>query len=423
MGRKAFVVSSNSTNSNGLQKNPGREKNSFQALTGLRFFAALAVVLYHFAGPVLRSGPGALNNVVSSGFVAVSFFYLLSGFVLAYSYTDLTGTLTSTRRSFWVARFARIYPAYLLAFLLAAPYNVNWTLRVNTFLTALSKLVTGSALVLTLQQAWTPWTAWYWNFPAWSVSVEAFFYLAFPFLVSLCKSWQVRATLIGAGILWLISLGPPALFCLTNHAAQGNGSRFQMALEFTPLLRLPEFLIGVLLGRCYMLGLRLSSRVGSALTYTSVVAVLVCLALSPYIPRPLLATSLLAPLFAALIYGLAQGESLLARALSLPWLVCLGEASYAIYILQIPVAYLLRRPPPYNSLLMLGFYLAILFVIALLSWHFVELPLRRRIREFFQPAEQPDRVFSVVVNFPSRHVPSDDAVSAHHKMEICEMNK
>jgi peptidoglycan/LPS O-acetylase OafA/YrhL len=62
-------------------------------------------------------------------------------------------------------------------------------------------------------------------------------------------------------------------------------------------------------------------------------------------PRPLLANGLLVPLFAILIYSLAEGGGLLARLLSLPTLVLLGEANYGIYILQIPVSYLLRQPP------------------------------------------------------------------------------
>ncbi len=357
------------------------QKKSFDALTGLRFFAAIGVVLYHFAGPIAAQGPRVFAHCIASGFVAVSFFYVLSGFVLAYSYIDRGGEMLGSRRSFWVARFARIYPAYFLAFLLAAPFNILWTLRVNHLSTAVAKLVTGAVSVLTLQQAWTPWTAWYWNFPAWSVSVEAFFYLAFPFLVPFLKKASIRSCLAAAGALWITSLIPPILLCLVHGSGAGQ-DRWQMAVEFTPILRLPEFVMGLVLGRAYVLGLRGTPKLNKMLSYASLLAIFACLAASAAIPRPLLAGGALAPLFAVLIFSLADGNGLPARFFSLSFLVLLGDASYGIYILQIPVAYLLGVPPPLYSPRVLAIYLAVLIVGALLSWRFVESPMRLRIRHW-----------------------------------------
>ena len=102
--------------------------------------------------------------------------------------------------------------------------------------------------------------------------------------------------------------------------------------------------------------------------------------MGPSIPRPVLANGLLAPLFALLIYSLAEGKGWLARCLSLPFLVLLGEASYGIYILQIPVSYVLRVPPPHHSFATFGLYLIALIGVALLSWRFVESPLRGPVR-------------------------------------------
>ena len=363
-----------------LHETKSTGKRTFDALTGLRFFAAMGVVLYHFAGPIAERGPRFMSSLTGSGFVAVSFFYVLSGFVLSYSYVNRSGKMLGSRWSFWVARIARIYPAYLLAFLLAAPFNILWTLRVNHFSTGVAKLVSGAALVLTMQQAWTPWTAWYWNYPAWSVSVEAFFYLVFPFAALGLRAFRGKTCLLGMCALWVVALIAPVSLCLTHGAAAVTGDRLQMAVEFTPLLRLPEFLIGMLLGRAYVLGFRLTPGMSKVLSCCSLLAVLVCLAFGPAIPRPLLANGLLVPLFAILIYSLAEGQGLLARLLSLPVLILLGEASYGIYILQIPVSYLLRQPPPHTSVLTLCVYLIALVVAALLSWRFVESPLRPRIR-------------------------------------------
>ena len=363
-----------------LWEDKSTEKQSFDALTGLRFFAAMGVVLYHFAGPIAERGPHFTSSLVGSGFIAVSFFYVLSGFVLSYSYVNREGEMRGSRKSFWAARIARIYPAYLLAFLLAAPFNILWTLRVNHFSTGIAKLLSGAVFVLTMQQAWTPWTAWYWNYPAWSVSVEAFFYFLFPFAVLGLKAFRGRTCLFGMCALWIAALIAPVSLCLMHGAAAVTRDRLQMAVEFTPLLRVPEFLIGMLLGRAYVLGFRFTPRVSKALSPCSLIAILTCLAYDSTIPRPLLANGLLVPLFAVLIYSLAEGKGLLAQMLSRPSLILLGEASYGIYILQIPVSYLLGQPPPHRSVLTLCVYLVVLVGAALLSWRFVESPLRPRIK-------------------------------------------
>jgi peptidoglycan/LPS O-acetylase OafA/YrhL len=48
-----------------------------------------------------------------------------------------------------------------------------------------------------MQQAWIPWTAWHWNYPAWSVSVETFFYLVFPFAALGLNLFRGKACLLG----------------------------------------------------------------------------------------------------------------------------------------------------------------------------------------------------------------------------------
>lgn len=360
-----------------------RGEPNLNALTGLRVFAALGVVVYHFARPALNGWPAPLLNLAGSGYTAVSLFFLLSGFILSYSYLNGAGEMRGTRRAFYVSRFARIYPAYLLAFLLAAPTNIIWSLRVNHLPTAALKLMTSALAVLTLQQSWTPWTAWAWNFPAWSVSVEAFFYLSFPFLAPRLARLRPSACIKVAGALWIAALIAPVCLYLAKGTtgAPELSDHLQMAVEFTPLLRLPEFAIGILLGRAYRLGFSFG-RLSAPLSYLSATAILVTLALCPSIPHPLLANGLLVPLFACLLFSLAHAKGLLARFLSQPLIVMLGEASYGIYILQIPIAYVLRLPPPHTSLKTFGIYLFALLCASVLSWRFVESPLRIRIREW-----------------------------------------
>ncbi|GEP53726.1 hypothetical protein RSO01_08920 [Reyranella soli] len=94
-------------------------------LTTLRFFAAAEVVAFHVAQtkPAWSSPVGILSGLMSGGYSAVVFFFVLSGFILAYVHTGENGragcNVSATR--FWRLRFARIAPAYYLGLLLALP--------------------------------------------------------------------------------------------------------------------------------------------------------------------------------------------------------------------------------------------------------------------------------------------------------------
>ena len=85
-------------------------KRELHALTGLRFFAAFSVVIYHFAQPLFAGAAAPIRSLAGTGYIAVSLFFLLSGFVLSYSYLNRQGDMRGSRRGFWAARFARIYP-------------------------------------------------------------------------------------------------------------------------------------------------------------------------------------------------------------------------------------------------------------------------------------------------------------------------
>jgi peptidoglycan/LPS O-acetylase OafA/YrhL len=360
-------------------------KTELSALTGLRFFAAVYVVFYHFATtPIPKSLP-ALVNIFSLGYVAVGLFFLLSGFVLSYSYLRQMSGLLIDKRSFWTARIARIYPAYLFAFLLAAPFQIAGSLGVNGLRVSLEKLTLGGSLVLTLLQSWTPWTAWYWNIPAWSLSVEVFFYFCFPFLAPLVARVRPQNSLWLIGALWVAGLAVPVAYCLLNpgdlHAPL---QRSQIAIETNPLLRLPEFLIGVSLGWIFVSGFRLSSRLASGLSIAALSVLLIVAALSSLVPRPLFSNGLLAPLLGLLIFSLAHQSGLLAKFLSHPLLKLLGDASYAIYVLQFPVASLLGIRPENCTFAKFGIYLIALMIASVLTFFFIEQPLRVRIKDWLR---------------------------------------
>src|SRR3984957_18456120 len=93
-----------------------RKPDRLKALTGLRCFAAINIVLFHFSNPQWF---GFLAPVVNAGFASVSFFILLSGFVMAYNYDGVPRAGKRAPVRFWKARFPRLYPIYLLSLLLS----------------------------------------------------------------------------------------------------------------------------------------------------------------------------------------------------------------------------------------------------------------------------------------------------------------
>jgi peptidoglycan/LPS O-acetylase OafA/YrhL len=311
------------------------------ALTGLRFVASLLVLLHHTQAALAPEGAPWLHALAEQGYLGVGLFFLLSGFILSYNY--LADGAPVDRGEFWRARFARVYPVYALSLALSLPL----------FLRALEREGAGpagagavGAAVLSLTQAWFPSAACEWNCPGWSLSVEAFFYLAFPFLAGPLVRLPARRLVPAMAALWAAALVVPALFTalgLDARAAGPEGWRTpeRLLVQYNPLLHLPEFAIGVLAGRWHLLrqGARASGaagweRWGASAALAALLAVMV---LGGGLPFLLLHNGLLAPLFALLVLALAAGADPLARLLARPLPRLLGEASFALYILHLPL--------------------------------------------------------------------------------------
>src|SRR3954469_3132944 len=186
------------------------------ALTSLRFLAALHVLLFHVQAMGAVFGPAWFRNLSSIGYVGVSFFFVLSGFILVYTYA---GKQVNTG-DFWRARFARVYPAYAFALLISMPFFLFAVRHFNeiklpfmAFEAAHVKLT--AALEILLLQAWVPPAALSWNPVGWSLSVEAFFYLLFPLLLLPYTRLSRKALFAVIIACWLassmVSLGYTAL--------------------------------------------------------------------------------------------------------------------------------------------------------------------------------------------------------------------
>ena len=244
------------------------DKHRFIGLEWLRFLMGFYVVVYHTIHfyPERKTIP-LLDEITSMGFFATSTFFVLSGFLLAHVYCG-RGSLREPARSFWVKRFANLYPIHIFALLLAMAV-VTWigslgippgaataSIRFVVFDTneplarthpelfqhfmSNAELAFNAVLQLFMLQAWNPYYLTF-NAPLWSISALFFFYLTFPKLAPRLmtseRPWQLLL------LVWVLYLIPPLLVIL--H--QNYGMPFTGLLQRVPLFRLPEFLAGILL--------------------------------------------------------------------------------------------------------------------------------------------------------------------------------
>ena len=353
----------------------GTKRVELRALTGFRFFAAIYVVWLHFAP--LKSGLTA--TFISHGAVSVEFFFMLSGFILTYVHDQSSDLDSQARRKFWIARFARIYPVYGLAFLLFTPiiYANLVALHGHSAQTA-SRMTMYGIASFTLLQAWSPKLANAWNLPGWSLSAEAFFYACFPLVLVWLHRLPLRRVAYVGVLLWVIAFLPRLIASAFPGKETAIGSLYEV-VEYVPILRIAEFIGGMALARIFLMEAWVS-HFASRVLWLTLIALLVTLLFCPsrYIGM------LIFPEFALLILGLSSSNGWLARIVGAQPLHLLGEASYSIYILQTPVYFLyLRALGVSRGASGFGIFLTyqvLLVCVAIVTFLFVEKPANRSLR-------------------------------------------
>jgi peptidoglycan/LPS O-acetylase OafA/YrhL len=208
---------------------PARPPIAIDSLTSLRGLAALWVVCHHFKDDVDLLFPPlrVLDPLLELGHIAVPFFFILSGFVLAYNYAaQFQRVQPGAYGVFVLRRWARIYPVHFAALMLLLVL-VLMSRRLGYSINRADKFsAVDFVLNLFLVQTWVPHFELNWNGPAWSISSEWFAYLLFPFLcVGLNRvrgAWPA-ASLVVLG--WLASMG---------FYAYGSDLRFRELLAVVP---------------------------------------------------------------------------------------------------------------------------------------------------------------------------------------------
>jgi peptidoglycan/LPS O-acetylase OafA/YrhL len=360
-------------------------RSQLPALTGIRCFAALNLVFFHFADP---HSFGPLSPVVNGGYISVSFFLMLSGFILTYNYADRAQRGALTARSFWSARFSRLYPVYAFSLLLSVGMLAQ---EVH----AHTRLDFGLGLVLTplLLQGWHPALSTFWNTPAWTMSTEAFFYLLFPWLITRRRPRQTRTMLLILVSVWLCSLILPGLYMYFNPDGDIHPDRYSVgiwmrALKFMPLQHLFSFLFGMTLGFLNE-KIRPESRKRLALGILAFAALYLLLCVGDHLPYAMMHDGLLMPLFAGVVLCLA-GSNPIASFFGLLPFIAIGEASYCLYLLHFNLWTLLHDSHflEKSGLIVFDPWISYLLLIiaALLTKRFIERPGRSWIIRRLEPS-------------------------------------
>lgn len=320
------------------------------ALTSLRWFAALAVFLFHLTQEVRVGEPPAslrgLYDFLAQGYVGVSFFFVLSGFILTYTYHERlrVPSLRSVGR-FYVARFARIYPVHLVTLLLAIPFMIQGPayLRDGQLAPVVASFVAQLLLVqsfvpLEIRSARAEPFAFHFNGPAWSISTEMFFYALFPlalFLLVGVLRLSARQVLGAAAVLVAVN----AVFAWAFRADPAAEFFFD---QFPPV-RFIDFLVGMGIALLF-LQVRAEGRVsplrGSTGAHTvyevaTVAGLFAAVWFGRDLPASLTYSSVYVAFMAALVFVFSLEAGHLSRLIARRPLRLLGEASFSFYMLHV----------------------------------------------------------------------------------------
>jgi len=309
------------------------------------------------------------------GFVGVSFFFILSGFIIAYNYEEKLLAKSTTKRTFWIARIARIYPLHLLTLLIAACIGgyVQYSDTIDWF-----KHFIASTFLL---QPFFPSTDYFFSFnsPSWSLGCEQLFYFCFPLIIPFLNNKRRL----------FITLFICLLFMFTGMFLTPE-EQIKAYWYVNPITRLPDFFVGVLLYQLYqwVRHKKISYSNGTLLEIGTIAFFLLFYLSAAYIPKVYryscyywLPISLL-----ILIFALQKGG--ISRLLSNRFLVIGGEISYSFYLIHLFIILTYSKMAtlyqwPTQWIISVPIILCTTIALSLLSYYYFEKPANKWVKRIF----------------------------------------
>jgi peptidoglycan/LPS O-acetylase OafA/YrhL len=392
------------------------DQNRLAPLHGLRGMAALGVAVFfhyiHFGGAI---GDHPLTNVAivhwlyANGWLLVDLFFLLSGIIFTHRYLVPVAEGAVSGRTFLVRRLARLYPLHLFALLVCA--GVEWTLlwfHQTPVIYPRADLYSFFLQAFYLHMAF--WSGWAFNAPSWSVAAEILAYLSFFFIASRHPKRYVA----GCIVMLLVGLS------FETNAPQTNGGLLLMNGMMA------RALVGFYAGSLGYLAMRKAEQLGHARLFgwASLGAFVAVVVLGQRFGNDVWIGAN-APVYALVVFPplifACLGVRPLRRALSLRPLVFLGDISYAIYLVHVPVQMIVlavaranRITLPIGSPIFLAGYAATLLVTATLARYGIEKPASQWLRRHLLSRT------AAVVETPALVPASAEAVAAGAQAAVAQ---
>lgn len=324
----------------------------------------MAIVISHFNKDLFLYKIRFISDIFLRANVGVSYFFILSGFIMivAYHRKEKIGYL-----DFYRNRVARIYPLYIVGLLLYFFTRYSDVSFYKTF------------LYLFGIQSWIPGKALILNFPGWSISVEFLFYLIFPWLYNYLYSKGNKSIWIIAVLIWIGTQVFSNLY-INSPAYKGPHTESHEFSHYFPLWHINEFLIGNIAGLLFVKNRKEKNYdLAVVVFFIAIILSLIFIPLNFH-------NGLMAVFFVPVIYLISCNNGLITKFFALKPLEFLGEISYAIYIIHIPVLYIVRsvlwdyfQISESNTLFWI--YMPVLMIVSAGFYQFIEKPMRDYLRK------------------------------------------
>ena len=338
------------------------------ALTSLRFIFAIMVFGAHCY--VIDKFFDA--HFFKEGFVGVSFFFVLSGFIIAYNYQEKLRENKITRRTFWVARIARIYPLHWLTLFIAAILG-GYVMASGTL-----DWLRHFFASLILMNAYIPKVSYFFSFnsPSWSLCCEQLFYICFPFLLLLAKNY--KHLLCFFGIMAMLTIAG------MYFTPEENIKEYWYV---NPITRLPDFLVGMLLFQLYgcLKTKNITLLQGSIIEIVAIALFLAFYLYAAEIPKVYRYSCYYWLPVAAVLISFSLQKGFVSRILSNRILIIGGEISYSFYLIHLFILLSYAKWQKESGFQMEWYFsvpllFCIIILLSLLSYYYFEKPMNKRIK-------------------------------------------
>jgi peptidoglycan/LPS O-acetylase OafA/YrhL len=346
-------------------------KQNLPILTGLRFFAAFYVFIFHMN---LRQSFDFLDtnilSIISQGAVGVNVFFILSGFILFYNYCDKQIVFLE----FILKRLAKIYPVYLAGFIICFFVVKIMHIKVISFFEIL-------IMNLLMFQSYLPKFSqeWYGS-GSWSISTEFFFYLCFPLLLYFITKLSKKSIILYLILCFLCSILPGILF---------NLKIISFGLNYTfPPSRVWEFIIGMFTGALvFKYNIRISNIIFFViLLFSAIFFFFIGKKLNGYVIQNVIVI----PIIMTILISVTTTKKHILEFLGNKFFEYLGKISYSFYIILIPIMIFLDNSRNFSIYNKMTTFITIFFanlIAAILLYHLIESPfhkfLNKKIKQIF----------------------------------------